>query len=105
MSPFISQIIGVLVRTTLAGAGGYLIAHGWATQDQFNEFIAGLIPVIVAIAWSVWQKYRHLIRVNTALAMPSGTSNADLDKQIASGDAAPAVVPKTEAPFIVGTGR
>jgi hypothetical protein len=53
----ILQILGGIVRTVLSAYGGNLVAEGWLTQEQLTSG-TGAVLVLLAIAWSVWQKSR-----------------------------------------------
>jgi F0F1-type ATP synthase assembly protein I len=47
-------LMGV-IRHVLTGAGGYLVANGYATTSQWQQ-IAGGIIALGAIVWSLLQK-------------------------------------------------
>ncbi len=81
-NPMVSAILGSLVRWALAFVGGYLVSKGVWTQDQSAEYseylVAAITAAIVSLAWSVYQKYRTRIVVQTALDMPKGSSERQL---------------------------
>lgn len=57
MNPDPQTLVGIVVRTALAGVGGGLIADGTLTADQFNTLAGGLTVGLVAL-WSLFQKRR-----------------------------------------------
>lgn len=50
-------MIGGLIRTVLAAAGGTLVTHGYTTQGELEAWV-GAFVVVGTGAWSLWQKYR-----------------------------------------------
>ena len=55
MNPQISSIIGALVRHGLNAIGGGLVANGAITGGEL-ETVSGAVTILIATAWSIWQK-------------------------------------------------
>jgi membrane-associated phospholipid phosphatase len=94
MGVLIESIVASLVRHALAGLSVYLVTHHLLTADQSDAFTKSLIehllmyaPAVVAIGWSVWQKYGSRVKFLTALELPPG-SEAQVERAIARGLAA-----------------
>jgi hypothetical protein len=51
----IEVIIGLLVRHFLGVVGGSIIAAGWLTANEL-QMLAGALPALLAVAWSIYQK-------------------------------------------------
>lgn len=73
-------IVTGVVRNFLQAIFGWMIASHWLTaqpehQDSLALYITGFFFVT---AWSVYQKLRAWLRQRLALALPSGSSAAEL---------------------------
>ncbi len=65
--PFISQLIGVAVRTVLVWLAGYLNAHGVNVGDsQVTQVVTWATPLVAAVAWSAYQKFHGRQKLLTA---------------------------------------
>jgi hypothetical protein len=51
------EIIGGIVRTLFATAGGSLLAKGFINSGDIESAV-GAITVLITLGWSMWQKYR-----------------------------------------------
>lgn len=66
------------IRHALTLGAGYIVAHGWATNDQASALTGGLVA-LCAIAWSAWESRNKRVAVNQALATPTpGSVSADV---------------------------
>lgn len=83
-----------LIRLLLAGVAGYLVKQGAITGPQWEIIVGLLASVVVAIGWSVIQKYRVDELIATALRMPEGATREQLT-QVRSGEATVDVFSKT----------
>lgn len=71
---FIKPLFTMAVRHALGFLGGYLVSQGFITQEQNAQFVAGVLAVVVAVVWSVINKYMHKKAIDTALALPAGST-------------------------------
>ena len=89
MSPLVEAILGALLRHALAALGAVLVAHHWLTdsqvQDAQEQLTAYLLahaeiygPIVVALAWSLWSKYRQRLLTIAAAELPPGASDAQI---------------------------
>lgn len=78
MNPFIEKAIGSLVRTLLAGLVPWLVAKGMLGADDAEQLVTLLAAALIAGGWGVWEKWQSHEEKKTALALPEGSSLADL---------------------------
>lgn len=83
MHPLVAQLLGALVRWALAFLAGYLVKAGIWTQPDAEQWAAAAAVALVALGWSLWQKYRHHLKFGIALDLPAGSSHADVDAALA----------------------
>src|SRR3990167_10585049 len=88
MNPLLVSALGSLVRWVLAFGAGWLVNRGVWTEAAASEYLAAGSLAVVAIAWSVWQKYRSRIKFLTALEAPAGTDEEMVDVKISRGTGA-----------------
>lgn len=62
-------ILKFVTQNALKGAGGYLMAHGYATQDQWTA-IAGFIVTMVGLGLHWYQMHSHAVATG-AVASPA----------------------------------
>lgn len=99
MNPILAQALGSIVRWALALGAGYLIKAGiWSASDA-EVYITGGTLALVALAWSVWQKYHSRLKLVTALAM-SATTEQNVEQQVKAGVSAPVTTPKHVTPLL-----
>ena len=92
-------ITPALIRYGLFSVGAILVRDGVITEAQFDEIVAGLSLIVVTLLWWGWARFKDRVKLNTALAMPQGSTRAEVDETIADGRGA-ANVPPTVAPKI-----
>lgn len=63
--PFVQQIIGVVVRTLIVWIATKFGAK--LSDDQLVQITAQVLPVVLVLTWSVWQKYHGRLKLLTAL--------------------------------------
>ncbi|MEO8484173.1 MAG: hypothetical protein ABI634_18320 [Acidobacteriota bacterium] len=97
MSIFL-EILPALVRYLLAGISSWLIQQGIITPGQNDQLIAGLSLAVATLGWMIYVKVKDRIKVNTALAMPPGSTVDELKQKIAAGQAASAGTPTSLPP-------
>jgi hypothetical protein len=93
------QIAMALVQVGAAFLGGVLVAHHVITTTQESTFVASLIthaalalPVLGALALTLWNKYAGRRKFMTALAMPKGATEDDVTAKIAIGSVTPSIL-------------
>lgn len=99
---FYQQMIGTVVRAALVALSTWMAAHGGPsfTDNQIAKAVAEATPVLIAILWSFWQKYKSRIKLLTAQAAGSPVSENHVDMMVASGQAPSVFTPKHEAPTL-----
>ncbi len=68
-NPLLASILSA-VRTALAFGGGFVVAHGWLTNDQLAQ-IGGLLATAVPLAFGIWSQIKNKRDVKAALALPA----------------------------------
>lgn len=88
----------------------YVLKQGWVTPDQQNQvtlwfdgwldfIVISMVAALPAIGFSVWNKLKARFKLDVALQLPSGSTNADVKEvtkdasmaTIASASAAKAI--------------
>ena len=89
LSPVVTMFLGTLIRTGLTALSGILVTHNLMTLDNQAPFIAQMttlaldaLPGLVSLIWSLLQKARHHEEIKVALALPAGSTPADVKKVI-----------------------
>lgn len=81
MNPILSEAIGSIVRWALAIGAGYIVTAGiWSPEDATKYVAAGALAII-ALGWSLWQKYSSRVTLLTALGAGTPlTENQAIEK-------------------------
>ena len=105
MNPLLSSFLSSLFRWVLTGVGAWFVQKGILDETQVTEMIAGAVLALVALAWSLWQKYQSKLELFTVAAMQKGTTLEEARKSIAAGVSASAGTGAGDVPHLVsGTG-
>jgi hypothetical protein len=100
MNPLLQQAIGSVLRCLLAIGAGWLVKHGvWESTDA-KHYVGAASMALLAIGWSLWQKYHSRVKVLTALAMPQGSTENELNTQIITKETPPISTPVNTPPEI-----
>ena len=91
MNPMMQEAIGSILRWVLAIGAGYLVQHGIWTQGDASSYVAAAAMGLVALGWSMWQKYGARVKLLTALTMPSGTTENEVVAKVNLGVPVPSV--------------
>ena len=90
------EAIGSIFRFLLAFLAGYLVRHGVWTQGAADAYVSAaataLAMAAISLGWSLWQKYTKNVEVATALSLPAGSSQAQLDTKMKSNSALPVIL-------------
>lgn len=100
MNPMVKEIAGAIIRWALTAAFAVLVTKGVLTQEQATYAIGGLVGLLLTLIWVVWVKWGQRLKIVTALALDSGTTEQQLEAMIKRGAAPPASLAKTEAPYV-----
>lgn len=105
MNPLLQSFLSSLFRWVLTGAGAWFVQKGILDETQVTEMIAGAVLALVALLWSLWQKYQSKLELFTVAAMQKGTTLEEARKSIAAGVSASAGTGAGDVPHLVsGTG-
>jgi membrane protein DedA with SNARE-associated domain len=74
MSVLLLEILGSLIRAGAALLSGYLITHHILTAAHGDQFTSEVtthlmlaLPILGALAWSIWQKYGQRTKLGAAI--------------------------------------
>lgn len=102
MNPLFQSALGAIIRWGLTFVAGYFVSKGVWTQEAASIYISAAATGLLTLAWALWKRYIDERLVNTALAMPTGTTRMEAKEVIANGEAPPATVLAHHAPFLEG---
>ena len=68
MNPLAQEALGSIVRATLLLLSGWFVQHGIWTDTDAEKYVGAAALAILAVGWSVWQKYKSRLKLVTALA-------------------------------------
>ena len=88
MNPLVAQALGAIVRWALTFLSAWFVQHGIWTSENATEYSAGAALAIVALGWSLWQKYKNRLKFLTALESPPGTTEAHVEAKVSTGTGA-----------------
>src|SRR5687767_5499623 len=102
MNPLLAAALGSILRWLLAFGAGFFVERGIWSSDDAATYVAAAAVALLALAWSLWNKYRGRVKFLTALAMPAGATEAEVKEHIATGGPTPSVsTPPTAVPRII----
>ena len=95
MNPLVIDLLGSLLRWALNGLGMWLVARRVWTEGQASAFAnagaAALVPIVLGCAlslgsllWSQIKSYTKRLKLVTALALPAGMTELDVEHAIKS---------------------
>src|SRR5687768_18258607 len=98
LNPILIKAIGSLIRAALMLAVPFFVSRGIWTPDEATATMTAIAAALTALLLSFYEKYRSQKKLVTALALPSGASQKDVEIKIATGPTPPATLPKDTAP-------
>jgi hypothetical protein len=101
MNPFVREVVGSVIRTALAALAGYAVNAGIFSPEDATRYVTATSAVVLAAAWSVYQKYTSRQKLLGALALPQRTSEAHLEQFIAEGHKVAVTTSATTVPQVL----
>lgn len=98
MNPLVVEALGSIVRWALTFGGAYLVKVGIWSQADATTYVAGAAMALIALGWSIYQKYGARLKLVTALASPVQISEAQVEHKIAIGATPSVTTPKDVTP-------
>lgn len=77
MGILIQQGLAALARKGLVAVGVLLVERGWTSEDDWMVLSMKAAPILVALAWSLWQKVGGIVEMQAALRLHPGASLKD----------------------------
>ena len=98
MNPLAVEAIGSIIRWVLAIGAGYIVKQGiWSPEDS-SKYVAAAALAIIALGWSIYQKYGMRLKLLTALATPSVTTEDQVQEKVKTGNTPSVTTPKDQTP-------
>ena len=92
MNPMLQAALGSILRYLLMIAATYLVKHGIWTASAAEGYVEAAVVALLALGWSWWKIHGNRIKLLTALALPPGATENDLNTHIAGGGAVPSIL-------------
>lgn len=90
MNPLLQEALGSIVRAGLQIVAGYVVAVGIWTPEDASKYVAAGALAVVALGWSLYQKYASRGTLLSALASPKALTE-NKAKQLSGLSSAPSI--------------
>lgn len=100
MNPLLVEALGSIVRAALQVGAGWLVGHGIWSQSDAEKYVGALALALITLGWSIWQKHGMRSKLVTALALPAGASEQQVQAMVKNPDVntPPVTLPKDTIP-------
>lgn len=99
VNPIFQKSIGTLMRAALMLAVPFVVSQGIWTPEEATATLTAIATALSALLWSLLEKYRSQKKLVTALSMPLGSTQRDVELQVKFAPTTPPVtLPKDVAP-------
>ena len=85
-------IVGTLLRSAVMAGAGWLVAHGMLPSGSVEEWVGAVVLTLLALFFSLYQKYVERTKLMVALTLPSGSTENDVKSHIATGAVTPSIL-------------
>jgi hypothetical protein len=102
MPPVLAAALGSILRHFLTILATYLVTRGIWTQEEATTYVIAAVAGLIALGWSLYQKYGFAKLLNTAAGM-GPTTVAEVKEVIAAGGGASANVQEHVTPSVAPT--
>jgi hypothetical protein len=101
LNPLLAEALASVVRSILKIGAGYLVARNVWTTDDATNYVGAAAVALVGLGWSYWTTYHSRLKLVTALAVSQPTTEAAVEKKIATGQPIASVTtPTTTVPIL-----
>lgn len=106
MNPILQAALASILRWALAIGAGFLVKAGiWTEGDAANYVAAGALALL-ALAWSLYHKYKTRSKILTALTMPEGSTEDELNTKFLKKEDRPTITtPSNTIPGVPDTNQ
>lgn len=91
MSDLLIKVLNGVLRVVMAPILVWLVNKNILTTDESLKLVAEIAAYAVPILWAIWAWIQAQREKHTALAMPEGSTPAELKDQVKSGQTASAI--------------
>jgi hypothetical protein len=92
MNPILQEAVGSILRYGLMILATVLVKHGIWTASAAEGYVEAAVSALLALAWSYRKIISARVKLLTALMMPVGATENDVNAKIKSGAATPTVL-------------
>ena len=85
MNPILQSALGSIIRWLLMLVVPVLVKYGIWTQADSTKYVEAAVVALLALGWSLWEKYKSRVKFLTAL-MPGPTTENEVDAHISAGN-------------------
>jgi hypothetical protein len=82
VNPLMVEALGSVLRAALNIGAGWLVAHGIWQQSDAEKYVGALALALLSVGWSLWQHYRMRSKLVTAMAMPVGATEHEVERAV-----------------------
>jgi len=92
----VPSYLASIARAVLTAAGGWAVNHGYVQSDQVQQLV-GAVLVLLAVAWSLWQKRNAHVDAKNAVAVVNAQQStiSTLSSQIVQSQGTSTYAPST----------
>lgn len=87
MNELFARFFGALTRFLLAGIAGWFVKKGIIDDNLSTDLLAAAVIGIPTLIWSLYQKYKDRVKFLTALQLPVGSTESDVEAVVDNGGA------------------
>jgi len=96
VNPFLEKLLGAVVRTAIVWLSAKFGAS--LSDDEVVKLTAEIVPVVLVLGWSFYQKFRERQKLLTAQSMGKGVTEHEVEAEIRAGNAPAVATPKDMVP-------
>lgn len=83
MNPMLVAALTAIVRWAFTFLAGFLVNHAIWSQSDAERYVTAAAIATVTLGFTLWSKYRSRIKLLTALTMPSGSTEQEVEQRLA----------------------
>lgn len=99
MNPLLQSALGAILRWGLTFVAGFFVQKGIWSSEEAVQYVAALSVALLALGWSLWQKYHAQLKLLVAMGTPGRITEKAVEEQVSSKIGVPPIsTPKSEIP-------
>jgi hypothetical protein len=97
-NPLLVEALGAILRHFLSAGAVWFVAHGIWKSSEAENYVSGLALFLLAVGWSIWQKYGMRSKLVVALSTASAMTEQEAATASRSPVAPSVMTPKDQVP-------